>query len=88
MKLKKFEVVELVNGNKATILDTNNNQYYAEIVNDVCAGLKGKVKSIVLAGYPKEQVEAYKAQGVDEFIHVKTNVLESLTAFQKMMNLL
>ena len=28
MKLKKFEVVELVNGNKATILETNNNQYY------------------------------------------------------------
>ncbi len=61
---------------------------YAEIVNDVCNGLKGKVKSIVLAGYPKEQVEAYKAAGVDEFIHVKTNVLESLTSFQKMMNLI
>ena len=61
---------------------------YAEIVNDVCNGLKGKVKSIVLAGYPKEQVEAYKTAGVDEFIHVKTNVLESLTSFQKMMNLL
>ena len=34
MKLKRFEVVELVNGNKATILDNKNNQYYAEIVND------------------------------------------------------
>ena len=34
MKLKRFEVVELVNGNKATILDINNNQYYAEVVND------------------------------------------------------
>ena len=34
MKLKRFEVVELVNGNKATILDINNNQYYVEIVND------------------------------------------------------
>ena len=34
MKLKRFEVVELLNGNKANILDTNNNQYYAEIVND------------------------------------------------------
>ena len=34
MKLKRLEVVELVNGNKATILDTNNNQYYVEIVND------------------------------------------------------
>ena len=34
MKLKRFEVVELLNGNKATILDTNNNQYYVKIVND------------------------------------------------------
>lgn len=32
MKLKRFEVVELVNGNKATILDNKNNQYFAEIV--------------------------------------------------------
>ena len=36
----------------------------------------------------KKQDEAYKAAGVDEFIHVKTNVLESLTSFQKMMNLI
>ena len=32
MKLKRFEVVELVNGNKATILDNKNNEYFAEIV--------------------------------------------------------
>ena len=32
MKLKRFEVVELNNGNKATILDNNNSKYYAEIV--------------------------------------------------------
>lgn len=60
---------------------------YAEIAQEVCNGLKGKVKSIVLAGYPKEQVETYKGYGVDEFIHVKTNVLESLTAFQKLMGI-
>ena len=34
MKLKRFEVVELTNGYKATIFDTKNNEYYAEIVND------------------------------------------------------
>ena len=34
MKLKRFEVVELSNGNKATILDINNNEYYAEIVDN------------------------------------------------------
>ena len=47
--------------------------------------LKGKVKSIVLAGFPKEMVETYKGYGIDEFIHVKTNVLESLTNFQKQL---
>ena len=32
MKLKRLEVVELVSGNKATILDNKDNEYYAEIV--------------------------------------------------------
>jgi len=33
MKIKKFDVVELKNKNKATILNTDNNEYFAEIVN-------------------------------------------------------
>ncbi len=33
MKLKKFDVVELNNGKKASILDIKNGEYYAEIVN-------------------------------------------------------
>lgn len=33
MKLKVFEVVELLDGNKATILENNKNRYKAEIVN-------------------------------------------------------
>lgn len=61
---------------------------YAEITETVCKGLKGKVKSIVLAGYPKEMVETYKGYGIDEFIHVKTNVLDSLTQFQKLFGIL
>lgn len=32
MKYKRFDVVELNSGNKATILDTNNRDYYVEIV--------------------------------------------------------
>ena len=34
MKLKQFDVVELNNGNKATILDIKENQLYGEIVNE------------------------------------------------------
>ena len=32
MKLKKFDVVELKNNNRATILEMKNNKYLAEIV--------------------------------------------------------
>ena len=33
MKLKRFDVVELTNGNKATIIDIiNNREYFVEIV--------------------------------------------------------
>lgn len=61
---------------------------YAEIAEAVCKGLKGKVKSIVLAGYPKEMIDTYKGHGIDEFIHVKTNALECLTTFQKLMGIM
>ena len=61
---------------------------YAEITETACNLLKGKVKSIVLAGFPKDMVETYKGYGIDEFIHVKTNVLESLTNFQKLFGIL
>lgn len=61
---------------------------YAEITEAVCKGLKGKVKSIVLAGYPKEMIDTYKGHGIDEFIHVKTNALECLTTFQKLMGIM
>lgn len=33
MKIKKFNVVELKNGNRATILETLRGKYLAEIVN-------------------------------------------------------
>ena len=42
MKYKVFDVVELNNGNKATILFANKEQYKAEIVNE-----EGKSKGIV-----------------------------------------
>ena len=32
MKLNRFDVVKLYNGNKATILDVKNKEYYVEIV--------------------------------------------------------
>lgn len=30
-------------------------------------------------------IDTYKGYGINEFIHVKTNVLECLSAFQKLL---
>jgi methylmalonyl-CoA mutase len=42
--------------------------------------LRGKKPDafIVLAGYPQDQVEAHKAAGVDEFIHIRADAAQLL----------
>ncbi|MDY0002064.1 MAG: methylmalonyl-CoA mutase family protein [Polyangia bacterium] len=43
---------------------------------------------VVLAGYPKEHVEAFRAAGVDDFIHVRSNALEQLENLQRLLGVL
>ena len=51
--------------------------------------LKGTIKDldadiqVVVAGNPTEHLEMLKAAGVDDFIHVKVNALETLKAYQR-----
>ncbi len=39
----------------------------------------------VIAGFPKDAMETLKAAGIKHFIHVKTNVLESLQNFNQLL---
>jgi len=77
----------LQSGADIVVLCSSDDEY-AELTQPVCELLKGKVKSLVLAGFPKEMVDTYKGYGIDEFIHVKTNALECLTNFQKQFGIL
>ena len=40
---------------------------------------------IAVAGFPKEIMDELKAKGIEHFIHVKTNLLESLQNFNKIL---
>jgi methylmalonyl-CoA mutase len=58
----------------------STDETYPVLVAPFCAAVK-KLRSdmtVVLAGYPQDHIEAFRAAGVDEFIHIRSNVLETL----------
>ncbi|MEE1093325.1 MAG: methylmalonyl-CoA mutase family protein, partial [Bacteroidales bacterium] len=58
---------------------------YAELVAGALPTLKGAFKHIVVAGNPVEQMESFNAQGVTDYVNVRTNALESLTNYNKQL---
>jgi len=63
---------------------------YPEIVPAFVPALKEKLPGVkvILAGYPTDQIEAHKASGVDEFIHIKTDCLAFLKSLHADLGLL
>lgn len=57
---------------------------YPEIVPVICEIVKKSQHQVmlILAGYPLEKVETYRMLGIDEFIHVKADLLEVLMSAQ------
>ncbi len=55
---------------------------YPGLVAPFCAAVKEcrKDLTIVLAGYPQEHIAAFRAAGVEEFIHLRSDVLETLSS--------
>ena len=68
----------------------SSDEEYASVAPAACAGIKSQNKElrILVAGYPKEMVETLKAGGVDDFIHIRTNILEFLVDLQKKSGIL
>ncbi len=42
---------------------------------------------VIIAGYPKELTEQLKSDGVDNFIHVRVNVAETLAGYNKLLGI-
>lgn len=60
---------------------------YPDIVPPLAQKLKqaNSGLTVLLAGYPADHVDAFKAAGVDDFIHLNANCLALLTMLQKKM---
>ncbi|WP_448874621.1 methylmalonyl-CoA mutase family protein [Desulfobulbus propionicus] len=74
----------LASGAKAVVI-CSTDATYPEIVPSLARQIKAADPGImvILAGYPKEHVDAFKEAGVDEFLHVRVNALELLTKLQQ-----
>jgi methylmalonyl-CoA mutase len=71
----------------AVICSTDDN--YPALVPPLVRELRAKRPDaiIVLAGYPKDQIEAHKAAGVDEFTHVRADAVQVLSRFHSQLGI-
>ncbi len=74
----------LASGNEITVICSTDDTY-PEIVPALVKLIKDKKgdATVVLAGYPKDQVEAHKEAGVDEFIFLGADVYKILSGLLK-----
>jgi len=60
------------------VLCSSDGEYLA-MARDVCSVVKAPV---IVAGNPKDQIEALEAAGIAGFVHVLSNAVETLTTWQ------
>lgn len=85
---------EAINAVKAKepdiIVICSSDENYKQLVPKLCEGIGSLQKKpiTVLAGYPKDRVEEFRQAGIDEFIHAKCNVLETLEKFHQKLGII
>lgn len=76
---------EALKSNSDIVVLCSSDDEYVDLVEKVLPILKDKVKHLIVAGYPEAQLENFKSKGITDFIHVKTNVLESLKKYNSLL---
>lgn len=75
--------IEAAKASKAEItVICSSDEEYATIAPPIYDGLKDDC-IVVVAGNPKDSIDMLKEKGIEHFIHVRTNLLETLTEIQK-----
>ena len=67
----------------------SSDQEYASVAPEICKKIKSANPNIfvIVAGLPKDIAYELKASGIDDFIHARTNAVELLSKYQKLLNI-
>lgn len=78
-----------IESNADIVVMCSSDEEYASLGVAAAQLLKSKKPNLlfVIAGNPVDVVDTLKTAGVDDFIHVRTNILESLRNFQQKLNI-
>jgi len=76
-----------IDSGAGAVVICSTDKTYPDLVPSLAKGVKtAKPDTLVLvAGYPADHVEAFKAAGVDDFIHIRANCYELLNKLQNKM---
>ncbi len=74
-----------IKSNPNIVVICSSDDEYAELAPVITKKIKEKNSeiSVIIAGYPKNIIDDLKNSGVDDFIHIKTNILETLKKYQQ-----
>ncbi|NLT52738.1 MAG: methylmalonyl-CoA mutase [Ignavibacteria bacterium] len=80
-KTPEEAVKAALDSNAPIVIICSTDDTYPELVPAIASGIKSANPSVqlVLAGFPKEQVEAHKASGIDEFIFLGADAYQILS---------
>jgi len=79
-----------IESNCEIVVICSSDEEYKAIAPEIAANLKRILPEIhiVVAGYPVEIMDFLSSAGVDDFIHIRTNLLETLQKYQRLLNIL
>ena len=74
-----------LDSNAEIVVICSSDEEYATLGAEIAQKLKAANSELILvvAGYPKDILDTLKQAGVDDFIHVRSNLLETLEKFQE-----
>jgi methylmalonyl-CoA mutase len=81
-------VKSAIDSKAQAIVICSTDDTYPELVPPISKGIKEKSNDVVviLAGYPKDQIEDHKKSGVDDFIYLGADAYQILSALHKKIN--